>query len=297
MLGNEKAKKVISLFLDRIATSWEVSFPFFLVEADEWVHAFSYLSDQIRQMVWDHRLQDVKILGDHSKMLGKHHSLKVEVKSKDRFVKDEAWDLHEDTWARELIEWLSLAPAGRLKVVLIENLERMTIGAANSLLKSFEEPLPGRVILATSRNTDGLLDTIRSRAFLVRTVAPTHEQIIQNYSWQDMDPWVLSSCVALSGWDQHKLDTLIAWWDENQTITDFTELAWLVTRSQKWFQIVQLVKSLSTDYSDGQLLDALLEEVTSRWSYETAERLMKAKRMIWSNVWAENVWFGLGVQK
>lgn len=43
----------------------------------------------------------------------------------------------------------------------------MSIGAANALLKNLEEPLPGRIIIATTTNKQAILDTILSRAFVV----------------------------------------------------------------------------------------------------------------------------------
>lgn len=55
-----------------------------------------------------------------------------------------------------------------MKVVLLENIERMTIGAANAFLKTCEEPLANRIIIATTSNPSALLDTIISRAVLVK---------------------------------------------------------------------------------------------------------------------------------
>ena len=52
-------------------------------------------------------------------------------------------------------------------MVYLENIERMTIAAANALLKSFEEPLPGRLIIASTTTPESLLDTIRSRALII----------------------------------------------------------------------------------------------------------------------------------
>jgi DNA polymerase III gamma/tau subunit len=43
----------------------------------------------------------------------------------------------------------------------------MSIGAANALLKTWEEPLANRIIIATTSNKSALLDTILSRAFVV----------------------------------------------------------------------------------------------------------------------------------
>ena len=60
-----------------------------------------------------------------------------------------------------------MAPAGDTKTLLIEHIERATIGGANALLKSLEEPLPHRLIIASVRNKDTLLPTILSRALLI----------------------------------------------------------------------------------------------------------------------------------
>lgn len=60
-----------------------------------------------------------------------------------------------------------MAPAGDTKILMIEHLDRATIGAANALLKSLEEPLPNRFIIASTTNKDSILPTILSRALLI----------------------------------------------------------------------------------------------------------------------------------
>ena len=55
-----------------------------------------------------------------------------------------------------------------MKVVLLENIERMTTEAANAFLKTCEEPLPRRLIIATTSHSSQLLDTIVSRALTIR---------------------------------------------------------------------------------------------------------------------------------
>ena len=59
--------------------------------------------------------------------------------------------------------WCRLAPAGKAKLLLIENADRMQEGARNSLLKLLEEP-PGPVTLVlTSSRPKALLPTVLSR--------------------------------------------------------------------------------------------------------------------------------------
>ena len=51
--------------------------------------------------------------------------------------------------------------------MLIENIDRMNAAAMNAFLKTCEEPLPNRVIIATTVNKSLLLDTIVSRAVTI----------------------------------------------------------------------------------------------------------------------------------
>lgn len=56
---------------------------------------------------------------------------------------------------------------GNWRVVLIDGMERANAQAANSLLKTLEEPPPHLVLIMTARNPYDLLPTIRSRAVTV----------------------------------------------------------------------------------------------------------------------------------
>jgi DNA polymerase-3 subunit delta' len=79
---------------------------------------------------------------------------------------------------RELQHDLALRPyEAPRKVCLLEPAERMSVSAANSLLKTLEEP-PGRaIIILLTENADMLLPTIRSRCQLVRFAPLSPENI------------------------------------------------------------------------------------------------------------------------
>ncbi|MBD3330594.1 hypothetical protein GF354_03635 [Candidatus Peregrinibacteria bacterium] len=68
---------------------------------------------------------------------------------------------------KSIIERLHMTPQAPYKVLLIQSVERMTIEAANSFLKTLEEPPPGTIILLTTNNLRDVLTTIVSR---VRTI-------------------------------------------------------------------------------------------------------------------------------
>jgi DNA polymerase III subunit delta' len=112
-------------------------------------------------------------LEDASEYIGKEHIFKVDVDEKDQSMPVEGRDAVLDMGARQLNRRLQMAPVGSHKVLLLENIERMNGAAANAFLKSLEEPLPGRIIIATSADLERVLPTIQSRAMIFRTQAPS----------------------------------------------------------------------------------------------------------------------------
>lgn len=71
---------------------------------------------------------------------------------------------------RTLLHEASLKPfEGRWKVFILEGAERLTLEAANALLKTLEEPPEHSVFLLEAENKVHLLETIQSRAFEIRT--------------------------------------------------------------------------------------------------------------------------------
>lgn len=70
---------------------------------------------------------------------------------------------------------------GDYRIIFMENVERLTEEAANSLLKVLEEPHEGTIFLLTASVPDRVLPTIQSRTekYLLRPLSPAHlEQIL-----------------------------------------------------------------------------------------------------------------------
>lgn len=75
--------------------------------------------------------------------------------------------------ARELVQWATRRPSGgRWQVVLIEDVDRLTEQAANTLLKVLEEPPPRTVWLLCAPSLEDALPTIRSRCRHVQLRTP-----------------------------------------------------------------------------------------------------------------------------
>lgn len=158
---------LLKLYLDTLQ-KWEILSPFVLLYgpgADEQWKAVQEVSQEV---TWFFAPQDIVELKDFGSELGKTHTLKVEYKKNNTISKTLESDYwYQDIGSREVNERLSLSPAGDLKILLVEHIERANGAAANALLKSFEEPLPKRAIIASTKNKDSVIDTILSRALLI----------------------------------------------------------------------------------------------------------------------------------
>lgn len=101
---------------------------------------------------------------------------------------------------RALISNLNMSTVSRYKVILIDNLARMTLDAANSFLKSLEEPHPRVIFLLTSENTQELLSTIVSRTRVVKFGAVSEKILGENLRqlYPDLNEEIRDRVVALA---------------------------------------------------------------------------------------------------
>ena len=79
--------------------------------------------------------------------------------------------------ARELHNFLRLTPADSIfKVAIVDSADEMNMHAANSILKSLEEPPPRTTLILVSNSSGRLLPTIKSRC---------HKFILKPLLWKD----------------------------------------------------------------------------------------------------------------
>lgn len=78
---------------------------------------------------------------------------------------------------RAMSEWLQeSATASRCRVAVVSNAAQMPEGAANAVLKTFEEPPEHTLIVMLTGSLSALLPTILSRAFKLTVAPPGREQ-------------------------------------------------------------------------------------------------------------------------
>ena len=88
--------------------------------------------------------------------------------------------------ARDLVTRAALAPSGRgWHVVIIEDADRLTEGAANVLLKAIEEPAPRTVWLLCVPSAVDLVVTIRSRCRVVTLRTPPTDAVASVLATRD----------------------------------------------------------------------------------------------------------------
>ncbi len=103
---------------------------------------------------------------------------------------------------RELIHRMNLTGSqGQGRIALIYPAERMNREAANSLLKTLEEPAAGSTLILLSHHAARLPITIRSRCQRWRVEAPDREQAIAWLAGQGLDPAKADAALALAGGD------------------------------------------------------------------------------------------------
>ncbi len=69
---------------------------------------------------------------------------------------------------KEVLDFISLRIVGRARVVIFQEAENLGLQAANSLLKTLEEPTENTYFLLLSKSRESLLPTIRSRTQVLR---------------------------------------------------------------------------------------------------------------------------------
>ncbi|MEZ4871524.1 MAG: AAA family ATPase [Bdellovibrionales bacterium] len=81
--------------------------------------------------------------------------------------------------ATEVLKFLRLQESGKNRFVIIDQAHQLNVQAANSLLKSFEEPSPGVHFILVTSLASSLLPTIRSRSQFIRFGGLSEEELLE----------------------------------------------------------------------------------------------------------------------
>lgn len=206
--------------------------------------------------------------------------------------------------------------AGKYKIYLVDEAEKMNVQAQNALLKTIEEPPEYAVILLLSTNAEAFLPTILSRCMTLRLQAVADDKIISHLMKQYQIPdYQAQICAAFAQGNVGKAIDLACSKDFNELKDNMLETVRRV-RDMEVFELMEAVKRISgykleiNDYFDLMVIwyrDVLLFKATTdvnrlifkdevyeiknqanKSSYEGMERILsalqKAKARIRANV-------------
>lgn len=108
---------------------------------------------------------------------------------------DDAATIKKEQIAYLLKEFSYRSVESGRKVFILEDAEKMTVQAENSLLKFIEEPHPGTLALLTTDHIHQLLDTIISRC-QVLTFVPLSDEAVEERLLQEHQPRSLAKTAA-----------------------------------------------------------------------------------------------------
>jgi hypothetical protein len=286
IVGNTQAGEMIHQFF-RALQEGKTVFPFLLLAWRSHLGKTTIVEKEIKELLWAYMSTDYVALYDLHEQLGKEHSIKIEAPRGEEYLTiDET--AYCNRGIREVTHRLSRAPLGSRKVVYLENIERMTTAAANALLKSFEEPLPWRLIIASTSSAESLLDTIRSRALIVPfhlvTAEEVQQAIAQHYPM--LEPKTQQFVTAFSLGARGLIDQLLASPDIAERIEVYDAL---VRRFAHPTTIQDQMSRLQWVAARGQV-EQLIDALLYAWSW-SVDLLVQVKKLLQSNVWHDNILF------
>lgn len=289
--ANEHSKELLEKYL--WWSNEKVSF--FILSGPKGIWKSGIVIELAKQILWDFFYNDFLHIKDFSDKMWKEHELKVEYKDTNETTKtlQDSYN-YTDIGTREINDWLQVSPAWTKKIVLIENIERMNRSAINAFLKTCEEPLPNRVIIATTSNKSRILDTIISRAIIIPFFEYSYEEL-QKYcdekwyfAWDDD----LKNLVCLMS--QGKLWTLDLF-DEKLSENDelknkFKNIIKILQDSPIWVKY-QVLLDINTAWITEQFLDGIIAYYIQKDQFHSVQKWLEVRKILGTNVKNDNLLF------
>ena len=292
--ANEHSEKLLEQYLNNSVSDWE-KIKFFILSWPSGIWKSETVVQMSKKILWNYFYNDFLHIKDFSKKLWKEHELKVEYNS-DNVTSKELLDTYNytDLGTREINDRLGISPAGTKKIVLIENIERMNRSAVNAFLKTCEEPLANRIILATTSNKSRLLDTIISRAIIIPFFEYSYEEL-ENYcdeKWYfAWDKDLKSFVCMMSMWKIWNVDLFHEKISENEELKDqFKNIISILENGNLWVKY-QLLLSIANNWFIEPVLDWLVSYYILHDNLAGAQNWLNVRKNIWTNVKIDHLLF------
>lgn len=168
-VGNQESIQTLTKYIDMFFAGDPKAPHFLIVTGPQHIGKSSIIRELLKERMGNYFVTDALQIKDFSEQLEKKHNLKLKtVTTGETFKTLLKEQNYQDIGIRDVNARLQQSAIGKYKVVFLENIERMLPEAANAFLKTCEEPLPKRLIITTTGNSNQLLETILSRALTIK---------------------------------------------------------------------------------------------------------------------------------
>lgn len=143
------------------------------------------------------------------------------------------------------------------KIYIVENIENMSINAANSLLKFIEEPREDTYTILTTDNFHQILPTIISRCQIINFQPVAKEIIINHLVENNVDKYIATICAHLTNDLEKALE-----YANDENIISIIDLAVIIGRAilSRKENLLVILENASIDiYKDKKLLEYFLD--------------------------------------
>ena len=300
IIGNQESISTLKKYLDNFVREWNKSIPFFIVSWPKNIGKTTFIQELVKHYLDQFFTQDFLYIRDFSDIIWVHN-LKVETpigkKDKDwndkRYIKYNNNEIYEDLWIREINWRLQQSKVWPFKAVLLENIERMPPASANAFLKTCEEPLAWRVIFATTSHQSQLLDTMLSRAIVIKFQELSSDEMNQfmlekwYFQWDETFAKFICNMAMGRPWILVKLHEMFS---NNEWLKqDFIKLIDILNNQKSVFYAQDILKSLNNHGYIDSFIDWWISYCVENDMFNQAQRWLKVKKMIKNNVGIENL--------
>ena len=293
IIWNEQASETLRKYINNVIETWKWT-QFFLLAWPNWIWKISHAKAIIEEILWWYMYSDCLFVQDFEPFTWKFHTIPVEVKDDKRYIQFPDETQHENYGVREMNEWLLNSSFSWKRFLLIENIQRMSNSAINAFLKSAEEPLAGRFIIATVPHISMVLDTIRSRCITIPFNTLNNDEM-QKFANENQifvnDKQLQTVMIAMAMWKPWFLKNIAEKVENNEDLGENLRnlTTWLLSDSKPKWELYQALKSISEQWLLNDFLEWWIAYCSEKWDYEQAERRIQMKKYLQSNVNQDSV--------
>lgn len=293
-VGNQESIQTLKKYIDMFFAGDPKSPHFLIVAGPQHIGKSSIIKELLKENMGNYFVTDVLQIKDFSEQLEKKHNIRVELVSNAETTKTLIKEYnYEDLGIREVNNRIQQSAIGKYKIVFLENIERMAASPANAFLKTCEEPLPKRLIIATTSNSIQLLETIRSRALMIKFNQLSDNELSQRMETNNMfsnniqlKQLVINMAMGKPGIAQRIKDLID---NEPELEKTFTDLIHNLSTEKNHFFAHDALKKLYKHgileaFIDGRIGYCINNNMQEKW-----QRRLATKKLMRTNVNYENL--------